>query len=97
MNLSSPTKAFIIIIILAISLFTIYVFVIAPMTLQASIKDKSTNVILLMSDDQGWGDVAYNGNTIIHTPSLDEMANDAIKLDRFYAAAPFALLQELAY
>ena len=32
---------------------------------------KKTNVILLMSDDQGWGDVAYNGNDIIHTPSLD--------------------------
>jgi arylsulfatase A-like enzyme len=49
---------------------------------------KKTNVILLMSDDQGWGDVAYNGNKIIHTPSLDEMANKGIKLDRFYAAAP---------
>lgn len=49
---------------------------------------KKTNVILLMSDDQGWGDVAYNGNKIIHTPSLDQMANDSIKLDRFYAAAP---------
>jgi len=49
---------------------------------------KKTNVILLMSDDQGWGDVAYNGNKIIHTPSLDKMANESIKLDRFYAAAP---------
>ena len=49
---------------------------------------KKTNVILLMSDDQGWGDVAYNGNDIIHTPSLDKMASEGIKLDRFYAAAP---------
>jgi arylsulfatase A-like enzyme len=49
---------------------------------------KKTNVILLMSDDQGWGDVAYNGNKIIHTPSLDKMASESIKLDRFYAAAP---------
>lgn len=46
------------------------------------------NVILLMSDDQGWGDVAYNGNKIIHTPSLDAMAAQAVQLDRFYAAAP---------
>lgn len=49
---------------------------------------KRTNVILLMSDDQGWGDVSYNGNDIIHTPSLDKMAKEGIKLDRFYAAAP---------
>ncbi|MCH2055530.1 MAG: sulfatase-like hydrolase/transferase [Thalassotalea sp.] len=46
------------------------------------------NVILLMSDDQGWGDVAYNGNDIIKTPSLDKMATESIKLDRFYAASP---------
>lgn len=46
------------------------------------------NVILLMSDDQGWGDVAYNGNKVIHTPSLDKMAQEAVQLDRFYAAAP---------
>lgn len=51
-------------------------------------EQQTTNVILLMSDDQGWGDVAYNGNDIIHTPSLDNMAAESIKLDRFYAAAP---------
>jgi len=55
---------------------------------QRADKNTKTNVILLMSDDQGWGDVAYNGNTIIHTPSLDAMAKQAVKLDRFYAAAP---------
>lgn len=46
------------------------------------------NVLLIMSDDLGWGDVAYNGNDIVSTPSLDSMARDGIRLDRFYAAAP---------
>lgn len=46
------------------------------------------NIILVMADDLGWGDVAYNGNTVVKTPSLDAMANQAIKLNRFYAAAP---------
>lgn len=48
----------------------------------------STNVILLMSDDQGWGDVGFNGNDKIHTPNLDEMAADGVRFDRFYASAP---------
>ena len=46
------------------------------------------NIILLMSDDQGWGDVAYNGNAIVQTPNLDAMAAEGIRLDRFYSAAP---------
>lgn len=46
------------------------------------------NVIMLMSDDQGWGDVGFNGNNDIHTPNLDAMAAGGMRMDRFYAAAP---------
>jgi len=46
------------------------------------------NVIMIMSDDQGWGDVGFNGNAKIHTPNLDAMASEGVKFDRFYAAAP---------
>lgn len=46
------------------------------------------NVVLCMTDDQGWGDVAYNGNKVIQTPVLDEMAATGLRFDRFYAAAP---------
>lgn len=46
------------------------------------------NVILLMSDDQGWGDVGFNGNEDLQTPNLDAMAAAGVRLDRFYAAAP---------
>ncbi|TWU34277.1 sulfatase-like hydrolase/transferase [Novipirellula artificiosorum] len=48
----------------------------------------SPNVILMMSDDQGWGDVGFNGNDQIQTPHLDQMAANGIRFDRFYAAAP---------
>lgn len=41
-----------------------------------------------MSDDQGWGDVGFNGNQEIHTPHLDAMAAAGVKFNRFYAAAP---------
>ncbi len=46
------------------------------------------NIILVMTDDQGWGDVAYNGNEVVKTPHLDAMASEGVRLDRFYAAAP---------
>jgi len=54
---------------------------------QAARKDR-TNVILVMSDDQGWGDVGYFGEGKVKTPVLDEMAATGLRFDRFYAAAP---------
>ena len=46
------------------------------------------NIVLLMSDDQGWGETSYNGHPYLKTPVLDEMASSGLRLDRFYAASP---------
>ena len=46
------------------------------------------NVILLMSDDQGWGDTGYNGHPVMQTPNLDALAAKGMVFNRFYAAAP---------
>lgn len=49
---------------------------------------KRPNIILVMTDDQGWGDIGYNGNSVLRTPHLDAAAASGLRLDRFYAAAP---------
>ncbi len=54
----------------------------------ASGKSTRPNIILVMADDQGWGDVGYNGHPFVQTPELDAMAAEGFVLDRFYAAAP---------
>ena len=46
------------------------------------------NIILVMADDQGWGDTGYNGHPFLKTPELDAMAQESLILDRFYAGAP---------
>lgn len=46
------------------------------------------NVILVMADDQGWGETSYNGHPILKTPHLDAMAESGIRFNRFYAGAP---------
>jgi len=46
------------------------------------------NIILCMTDDQGWGDTSYNGHPELKTPNLDAMAAAGIRFDRFYSAHP---------
>lgn len=50
-------------------------------------QEKGPNIILIMSDDLGWGDTGFNGNTIINTPNLNMLANKGIVFNRFYSAS----------
>jgi arylsulfatase A-like enzyme len=54
------------------------------------ISNKSTdkpNIILIFADDLGFGDLSCYGHPTIHTPRLDKMAQEGIKLTAFYTAA----------
>lgn len=42
------------------------------------------NVIVILTDDQGYGDVGVHGNAQIRTPHLDRFADEGIDLSRFY-------------
>ena len=46
------------------------------------------NIILIMTDDQGWGQTGYYKHPVLETPNLDKMAENGIRFDRFYAGAP---------
>jgi arylsulfatase A-like enzyme len=46
------------------------------------------NIILIMTDDQGWCDTGYYGHPHLKTPALDAMAREGLRFDRFYAASP---------
>ncbi len=46
------------------------------------------NVVLVMADDQGWGQTGYYNHPILKTPNLDAMAANGLRFDRFYAAGP---------
>lgn len=45
------------------------------------------NVLLIMSDDQGWGDFSRNYNQIIETPTINALASDGLVFNRFYVSA----------
>lgn len=46
------------------------------------------NVVLIMTDDQGWGQTGYYNHPVLKTPNLDAMAANGLRFDRFYANSP---------
>ena len=42
------------------------------------------NVVLIMTDDQGWGDLRSHGNDKIDTPTMDQLAASGAQFDRFF-------------
>jgi len=47
------------------------------------------NVVLIVADDLGWGDLASYGHPTIRTPHLDRMAREGQRWTSFYAGAPY--------
>lgn len=45
------------------------------------------NVVLILADDLGWGDVGFNGRTEWNTPRLDRLASEGMIFRRWYAGA----------
>ncbi len=42
------------------------------------------NIVLILADDQGWGDLGVHGNTNLATPRIDSLARDGALFQRFY-------------
>lgn len=45
------------------------------------------NVVVFLSDDQGWGDLSLHGNVNLETPNIDSLARDGAMFDRFFVCA----------
>jgi arylsulfatase A-like enzyme len=70
------TKYFICLMVLAA------MAVLAPVNLLA----KSPNVIIVLVDDQGYGDFSINGNPVIKTPNIDALGHGGIRFTDFHVA-----------
>lgn len=48
--------------------------------------EQKPNIILIITDDQGYGDIGYNGNPHIKTPNLDLLAANSMRFNNFYVS-----------
>lgn len=49
---------------------------------------ETPNIVLVFVDDMGHGDISCYGSDAIHTPHIDKMATEGIKMSDFYASSP---------
>ena len=59
-----------------------------PAFIRRGLASRPPHIILVMADDQGYGDTGFTGHPVLKTPNLDAMAADSVMFNRFYAAAP---------
>ena len=48
--------------------------------------DINPNILIILTDDQGWGDLSINGNTNLKTPNIDNIALNGASFERFYVS-----------
>ena len=64
------------------------VFALLALVVSTVFAQEKPNIVLVMADDQGWGQTGYYNHPVLKTPHLDAMADNGLRFDRFYAAAP---------
>ena len=59
-----------------------------PLTVSHAADDggRRPNIVMIMTDDQGWGDVTAHGNDQLKTPNMDLLARQGAWFDRFYVS-----------
>src|SRR3989475_3052529 len=50
-------------------------------------ENRRPNIVIILADDQGWGDLSVHGNTNLSTPNIDSLARDGALFERFFVCA----------
>jgi arylsulfatase A-like enzyme len=59
-----------------------------PVILAAAAAPRAPNIVFILADDLGYGDLGSYGQKLIRTPRLDQMAREGMRFTQYYAGAP---------
>ena len=59
-----------------------------PLFIAFTIKADQPNIVLIMADDLGYGDLACYGNPRVRTPNIDQLAKEGVRFTQHYANGP---------
>jgi arylsulfatase A-like enzyme len=66
-------------------MFRLFIFFVAfAIPCGASLAAARPNVVLIMTDDQGYGDIAAHGHPVLKTPHIDRLREQSVRLENFH-------------
>lgn len=68
-------------------LYTLSAMLVPPVSVVAAEPEGRPNIVFILADDLGYGDLACYGATDIRTPNIDRLAREGVKFRQFYVAA----------
>lgn len=69
----------------AVILIVLFLFgSVVPSGAEPALAPDRPNVVVFLTDDQGWGDISSTGNTTVDTPHIDSLAEDGTRFEYFY-------------
>src|SRR6476619_2154156 len=70
----------------------------AALTLPATAApDPRPNVVFILADDWGWGDLTCHGSTVVDTPNIDRFASQGTEFYQFNVGSPVCSLSRVAF
>ena len=67
-------------------MITLVLFAGAGTPLEAALAGKKPNIIFILTDDQGYGDVSAHGNPVLKTPNLDRLHREGVRFTDFHVS-----------
>ena len=62
----------------------VYILLVCTIVLNTQLQAKQPNVIIVLTDDQGYGDMSCHGNPILKTPHIDRLSRDGVRFNQFF-------------
>ncbi len=68
------------------SFFAVLAILLSGCSEPASTETRPPNIVMILADDQGWGDLSSSGNTNLSTPNIDRLAVEGASFSRFFVS-----------